>query len=282
MSAGRALTYVALVVWSAVSLLPLYWLAVTSLKDAAAITGTPVYLPFVDFTPTLQSWSFVLFDTADSLVASYFNSLVVGILSTLLTMAAASLFVYALTRQFGSGHHPWADWLLGTALATRVITPFVLVMPVYLLARVSGLLDSRTLLVVLYAAINLPVAMWLLRPVFGLRASEQEEAAYLEGASHLHILSGILVPMSMTGVAAAAVIVFLQCWNEYVFAATLAGNTAMTMPPFLVGQMSMKEAQVGGEAEEWAQFSAAAMLLAIPLLATTSLVQKALGRTVRR
>ena len=82
--------------------------------------------------------------------------------------------------------------------------------------------------------------------------------------------------------AAVAFIVFLQCWNEYVFAATLATNHAITMPPFLVGQMSMKEAQVGGEAEEWARFSAAAILMAVPLLATTAVVQRALARTVLR
>ncbi len=89
--------------------------------------------------------------------------------------------------------------------------------------------------------------------------------------------------MTAGGIFAACFIVFLLCWNEYVFAATLAADHAMTLPPFLVGQMSMKEAQIGSEAEEWAHFSAAAILMTIPLLATTKMTWRALAKiAVRR
>jgi ABC-type glycerol-3-phosphate transport system permease component len=77
-----------------------------------------------------------------------------------------------------------------------------------------------------------------------------------------------------------ALIVFLQSWNEYVLAVTLTTNKAMTMPPFLVGQLSIKEAQVGGDAEEWPRFSAVALLMALPVFASTMFVQKYLGRLV--
>lgn len=278
--AGKALTYGVLLLWALVCLFPLYWLAVTSLKGEADITGSPTYVPFLDFTPTISSWSFVLFDRYDSLAASYGNSLVVAMISTTLTMTAGCLAVYALTRLWKGRIEVWGQRFYAGALASRVLPPFVLALPIYVMARVTGLLDSRGLLIVVYAAVNLPVALWLLRPVFGMKALEQEESAQIDGASHLHILCGIVLPMTAGGVAAVSLIVFLQCWNEYVFAATLTTNYAITMPPFLVGQMSMKEAQVGSEAEEWARFSAAALLMVVPLLATTAFVQRALTRTV--
>lgn len=281
-SIGKAIILAVLALWSLVCLFPFYWLAITSLKGEADITGKPTYVPFLDFTPTLKSWSFILYDRYDSLAASYGNSFIIATFSTALTMMAACLAVYAMTRLWRGPSQIWGRRFYAGALASRVLPPFVLGLPIYFMAQVSGLLDSRTLLVIVYAAINLPVALWLLRPILGPKALEQEEAAQIDGASHLHILCGIVLPMTAGGVAAVSFIVFLQCWNEYVLAATLATNEAMTMPPFLVGQMSMKEAQVGGEAEEWARFSAAAILMAIPLLATTAFVQRALARTVSR
>jgi multiple sugar transport system permease protein len=281
-SVSSLLTYLVLGTWSLVCLFPVYWLAVTSLKSEADLTGKPAYVPFLDFTPTLESWSFIVFDKADNLLASYGNSLFIATVSTLFTMLVAGLAVYALTRLCKGQYESWWRRFYAAALSTRLLTPFVLILPIYVMAQHAGLLDSRTLLILVYAAINLPVALWLLRPVVGLRPRDQEESAQLDGASHLRILFEIVLPMTAGGVAAAALIIFLLCWSEYVFAATLATNVAMTMPPFLVGQMSMKEAQVGGEAQEWAQFSAASILMAIPLLATTAFVQQALARTVAR
>jgi multiple sugar transport system permease protein len=282
-SPARIATLVILVLWSIICLFPIYWLAITSLKTEADIGGPPVYFPFLDFMPTLASWSFILFDRYENVLASGVNSLIVAAVSTALTMLIASLATYAITRLWTGSLQGWGGRLFAAALSTRLLPPFVLVVPIYVMAQASSLLDSRTLLIIIYAAINLPVALWLLRPVFGSRVHDQEEAALLDGASHLQILFGVLIPMTVGGVFAAGFIVFLLCWNEYIFAATLATNHATTLPPFLVSQMSMKEAQVGGEAEEWAHFSAAALLMAIPLLAATTMAQRALaGIAVRR
>jgi ABC-type glycerol-3-phosphate transport system permease component len=172
------------------------------------------------------------------------------------------------------------SWVYGAALATRILQPFVVALPIYIMAQHTGLLDSHLLLILVYGAINLPVAMWLLLPVLGQKATSQEEAAQIDGASTPAILFGIVMPMAAGGVAAVALIVFLQCWNEFVLAVTLTTNKAMTMPPFLVGQLSIKEAQVGGDAEEWPRFSAVAIAMALPVLVSTVFVQKYLGRLV--
>ena len=169
--------------------------------------------------------------------------------------------------------------ILAAMLVTRVLPPIVMVLPIYLMAQLTGTLDSRFALVVTYTAVNLPVALWLLGPVFGDRASDQEEAAQIDGASHFYICFTILAPMAAAGIAAVGLLVFILCWNEYLFAAFLATDHAMTLPPWMVGQMSMKEAQTGSEAEEWAHLSAAAVVMIAPLLAFTALIQRFLGRT---
>ena len=273
-------TYAILVFWAFVCLFPLYWMAATSLKGEPEIMRGPYYVPFIDFTPTLRSWIIVLADPNDNLLMRYFNSTVIGVASTLLTLLLGGMAVYGLTR-FRLAL-PWAyngnRGLLFAIMATRILPPVVMVLPLYMMAFYTGTLDTLFILIFTYTALNLPVAVWLLQPVLGAVATDQEEAAQLDGASHVQIFFTIFLPMAATSVAAVGLLIFLLCWNEYLFAAYLAGDHAMTLPPWMVGQLSMKEAQVGGEAEEWAQLSAAAVLMILPLLACTVFAQRFLGR----
>jgi multiple sugar transport system permease protein len=271
----RIAAYAILTLWSCVCLFPLYWLAITSFKSEADIIGQPRYLPFVDFTPAYGAWSFILTDANDNLVMRFVNSTVVGLTATVLTVLFGAMAVYGMTRYRLPG--PWTH-LSSAILATRLLPPVVIVLPAYLLALLTGLLDTWLALIVTYTALNLPVAVWLLQPVFGTGVTAQEEAAQLDGASQIGIFFTIFLPMIATSIAAVSLLIFVLCWNEYLFAAYLAGDHAMTLPPWMVGQMSIKEAQVGSEAEEWANFSAATMLMAVPLLAGAAVLQGLLGR----
>jgi multiple sugar transport system permease protein len=164
--------------------------------------------------------------------------------------------------------------MLFLLLATRILPPVIVVLPIYLMAAQTHTLDTRFALIVAYTASNLPVAVWLLAPIFGQAATEQEEAAQLDGASRLRIFWTVLVPMLGGGIAATGLLIFVLCWNEYLFAAYLAAGHAMTMPPWAVGQLSMKEAQVGGDLVEWSRLSAALVLLVVPVLGITIFVQR--------
>jgi multiple sugar transport system permease protein len=273
---GKVLTYALLAVWSLVCVFPLYWVAVTSLKSETAITEGPSYIPFVDFTPALGAWAFVLADANDNLLPRYFNSAFVGLASTLFALFLGGMAVYGLTWFTKAARHNYG--ILLAILATRILPPVVIVLPIYMMAQFAGLLDTRLALIFTYTALNLPVAVWLLQPIFGARATAQEEAAQLDGASQFQIFFTIFLPMVAASIAAVGLLIFILCWNEYLFAAYLAGNHAMTLPPWLVGQMSVKEAQIGSEAEEWAHLSAATILMAAPLLTCTVFVQRFLGR----
>jgi multiple sugar transport system permease protein len=280
----KILTYALLVFWSLVCLFPLYWIVVTSLKDSSEIMHGPYYLPFVDFTPSLDAWVTDFTYSNDHLLLRFYNSAVVGVTSTLFTVLFGGMAVYGLTRFRyripGIGTHN--DGILFAILASRILPPVVIAIPVYVMAQYTGTLDTHFALIFTYTAVNLPVAVWLLLPIFGNRATSQEEAAQLDGASHMRIFLTIFMPMVAASTAAVALVIFILCWNEYLFASFLTSDKVSTLPPWVAGQMLMKEAQVGGDGDEWPQLSAAIIFMIAPLLACTAFAQRVLGRMALR
>lgn len=281
----KILTYALLVFWSLVCLFPLYWIAVTSLKGDPEIMRGPYYLPFVDFTPSLDAWVSVLDYANDHLLLRFFNSAVVAVTSTLLTVLFGGLAVYGLTRfRYALRWIPALsnDSILFAILATRILPPVAVVLPIYVMALHTGAVDTHFALIFTYTAANLPVAVWLLLPVFGNMATSQEEAAQLDGASHFRIFLTIFLPMVAASTAAVGLVIFILCWNEYLFAAYLTSDKVSTLPAWIMGQMSIKEAQVGGDGDEWPQLSAAMIFMIVPLLACTAFAQRVLGRMALR
>ena len=287
----RLMSYAILALWSLVCIFPVYWLVNVSIMPTSAVDTGPHFLPVFGFSPSLRAWRFILADPFESLLRPLLNSAVVATAATLLTLACSALALYALTRlrlpvlRLPTGRGRPVSPMLGllpAVLATRVVPPVVLALPIYVMAARSGTLDTRFILIMTYAAANLPVSMWLLRPVLGLRPTDQEESAQLDGASHLRILVSVLLPMVAGGVAATGLLIFMLCWNEYLFAAYLATDHAATLPTWAAGQLSMKEAQAASEGEEWANLSAATILMALPLLGFAAVLQRILGQSVSR
>ncbi|MEP7173627.1 MAG: carbohydrate ABC transporter permease, partial [Aestuariivirga sp.] len=205
----KILTYALLVFWSLVCLFPLYWIAVTSLKGNLEIMHGPYFLPFVDFTPSLEAWVNVLTYANDHLLLRFFNSAVVAVTSTLLTVLLGGMAVYGLTRfRYAVRWTPALhnDGILFAILATRILPPVVIALPLYVMAQFTGMLDTHFALIFAYTAVNLPVAVWLLLPVFGNMATSQEEAAQLDGASHFRIFLTIFLPMVAASTAAVGLV----------------------------------------------------------------------------
>lgn len=283
LSAGRIAAYLALCGWAAVCGFPLYWLALASIKPVSELGRPPSYFPFLDFNPSLEAWSFILADPVETLLPSFVNSFVIGGMASLISLIFAGLALYGVTRF--PARRRWAGFegfpsLMALMLSVRVVPPVVLALPIYVLASWTGLLDSRSLLIGVYAAINLPVALWLLAPVLGQRATEQEEAALIDGVSYMGIFFSVLLPMLLRPLLVTGLFLFLLCWNEYLFAAFLTYNHAQTLSPWMAGQLSMKEAQVGGEPEELAHMSAAAVFMALVALTLASTVRRLLARSL--
>ncbi len=244
-------------------LAPLYWLAITSLKGPAALVYGPFYLPGLDFVPSLAAWRDVL--STGEVANRFTNTVVVALASSALTMTACVLALHD-----GRGAR-----VTTALLVTRLIPPVVTVAPVYLLASAAGLLDTRTVLVGTYSALNLPVALWLMRPSFGRHLQELEEAATLDGASRLRILRDVTLPLVSRPLAAVGLLVLVLCWNEYLYAAYLSAADAQTLPPFLVGQMSVREQQAGSDPDEVSRLAAVAVLMVAPLIAVAWWITRA-------
>ena len=255
--------------WALVCLFPIYWVAIASIKDTPTLDGSPKYIPFIDFTPSLDAWRFIFFEHNENLAPRLFNSLIVGLFATFLTAMVSCTLIYGLTRfNRKEGFN-----IINSILATRILPPAVLVIPLYIMANRANMLDSRTALIAVYVAVNLPVALWLIQPIMGAKATEQEESAQLDGASHFSILTGILLPMIKSRLLAVSLVIFLLCWNEYLFAVYLTSDHALTLPPWMVGQLSLKEAQTGGGSEELAHLSAATIFMMMPALILASFIQ---------
>lgn len=282
-SPGRVAIYLLLGLWSLVCLFPLYWLVLASFKSGEAIGTGPRYVPFVDFQPVLEAWSFILLTSNEHLFLRFFNSFFVASVSACLALLIGAMAAYGLTR-FHIGlpcnmSRSANRTILMGIYASRILPPVVLVLPLYIFARLTGTLDTRLALILTYTSLNLPVTTWLLQPVFGKMRTEQEEAASLDGASHLTIFLTIVLPMMKGGLAAAGILVFILCMNEYLFSAYLATDHAMTLTPWIAGQLSIKEGQVASADEDIAHFSAASVLLILPLLAFGGFVRRVLSRT---
>jgi multiple sugar transport system permease protein len=269
-----------LALWSAICLFPIYWLVIASFKSPNDQFNGPFFAPYIDFEPTLSAWHFILADPNENLLLAFFNSSVIAFCATAISVIFAAFAVYGVTRfpPKSRRFNIIGDNLLLCLLVTRILPPIVIVLPLYFMAQITNTLDTVYLLISAYAAVNLPVALWLMRPVLGGKATEMEESAWLEGAGHLRVFFEFVVPVFAPAFAAVSLIVFILCWNEYLFAAFLATNNAVTLPPWAIGQLSMQEAQIGGEAEEWAHMAAATVFMMLPVLAVSIFVQRFLSR----
>jgi multiple sugar transport system permease protein len=313
--------YAVLGFWSLVCLFPLYWVAVTTLKTPPAIIGGPVYIPFLDFIPSLESWDYILFNATDDTWRRYGNSLLVAVAATGLTIVIGGLAAYGLARlplklsmraigaavgvmllgviaiamgvsprlalpatgtlvviSLVSGRPPKAssignEQIALSILVMRILPPVATAVPIYFMVQSFGMVDSWSALIAVYVATNLPLAVWLLRDVVEAIPQETEEAAQLDGASRLRILRDITLPLSRGGVAAVAVLIFFFCWNEYTFALFLATDHALTMPPFLAGQMAVRE-QLAGSDPQWGYFTVLIVLMVAPLAVVAGLLHR--------
>jgi len=243
------------------------------------ISGITLY-GFTRFRPSLR-WTTLLALLFAGLALSA-TSLVTGLLPFAALLVLAGLLLVLAVKLSRTGPAVGVSGGITFILATRCLPPVVLALPLYITARSTGAYDSILGLVLVYCAINLPVAVWLLQPVIGSKATEEEEAAQLDGATHVAILFEILFPMIRRAVVAAGLLIFLLCWNEYLFAAFLTSDHALTLPVWMAEQLSMKEAQVGGGAEEWAHMSAATILMVMPALVFAAFGMRAIGTASTR
>jgi sorbitol/mannitol transport system permease protein len=256
-------TLLAVLAWALGLLMffPVLWMVLTGFKqERDAFTSSPKFI----FTPTLDQFDAVFSGGAGT---ALLNSAWTTIASTLLVLVLAVPAAYALSMR---PVEKWQD-VLFFFLSTRMLPVVGAIVPIYVIARDASLLDNVWTLVVLYTAMNLPIAVWMLRSFMLEVPGEILEAARVDGADTRQELRQVLLPVIAPGIAATALICVIFAWNEFLLAVNLTSVRAQTVPVYLVGFIT-------SEGAFWARLSAAATLAAIPVLLAGWLAQRYLVR----
>jgi multiple sugar transport system permease protein len=317
--ASMIVSYLLLGMWAFVVLFPLYWLVVTSLKLPLHVNQGPVYLPWVDFEPSLHAWRYILIDVGQDTFRPYLNTVVVALASSVLTLLLGATASYGLVRftyrprvgaillfvvllilailattrgvpwplaavsgavtfllllqtigrrfQRSLGNNDIAMWLI----SNRVLPPVTVVLPIYILFQNIGLLDTRTALIATYTAVNLPIAVWLMRDFFSTLPVELEESAAIDGASRYRIFWQVVLPLATPGIVATFLLVLVFTWNEYLLALFLAGANAQTMPLLVAAQNATRGPQ-------WWYMSVLILIMIIPVILMAIALERYISR----
>jgi sorbitol/mannitol transport system permease protein len=244
---------------------PVFWMVLNSFKTEADANTAPKLF----FTPTLDEYRTVT-ESAGGLLSfgeAFTNSMVIVIVSTLIVLALAIPAAYALAVR---PVHKWRD-VLFFFISTKFLPVVAAILPIWILARNFNLLNTRLVLVILYTAINLPLAIWMLRSFFAEIPRELIEAAEIDGASLWGQLKSIILPLAAPGIAATALLCVIFAWNEFFYAVQLNPVDGSTMPIWVTTNVSTR-------GDFLAKLSAASVLACIPVVLAGWLAQKRMIR----
>jgi multiple sugar transport system permease protein len=296
-SLSKTIASVFVIAYALIAIVPLLWIFATSLKtppDSIAYPPKLMFQPSIEgycnlfTTRTRQTPEYIsalpdptnfcdevtrkrnmVIAGPSNFVPRFVNSLIIAFGSTFCAVALGTLAAYGFSRF----RVPLADDLLFFILSTRMMPPIAVAIPIYLMYRELGLNDSALGMIVLYTAVNVSLAVWLLKGFIDEIPREYEEAAMIDGYSRLHAFWKVVLPQATTGIAATSIFCLIFAWNEYAFAALLTSGTAQTAPPFIP--------QIIGEGgQDWPAVAAGTTIFLIPILVFTILLRKQLLRGI--
>jgi multiple sugar transport system permease protein len=298
--AGVTVRLVVAVLLAFIMLIPVFWMAMTAVKSRPDTTAVP---PKVIFTPSwdgfiglfanrtmLQSKTALANEQArtdlnfwerqalarglkilgpSKFVGQLRNSLIISLASTFLAVLLGLLSAYAFSRYNIPGKGDWLFFIL----STRMLPAVVVTIPIFLMYRALGMYDTHIGMILLYTAFNLSFSVWLLKGFIDEIPIEYEEAALVDGYSRLQAFRKIVLPQSVTGIAATAVFCLIFAWNEFAFSLMMTSARARTAPPSIATIQG-----VGGV--EWNAIAAGSLLFLIPVVIVTFALRQYLLRGV--
>ena len=245
---------------AAFSLIPVLWIVSLSFKDPTTLADGS----FIPTKWTTSNYSSIFSQTifTDALR----NSIGIAIISTVIAVFIASFAAYAIARL----DFPGKNIVLGASLAIALFPPISLVGPLYNLWRNIGLYDTWPGLIIPYMTFALPLSIFILSTFFREIPWELEQAAQIDGATQFQAFRKVIAPLAAPGIFTTAILVFLFCWNDFVFASTLTStNAAQTVPAALAAfpGASQFTAPIG-------TIAAAAVIVTIPVVIIVLLFQR--------
>lgn len=250
-----AISALLLMVWT----FPVLWGVVTSLKTERDVLAYP---PTMIFEPTWQNYLDALIGR-DSIIPNLWSSLVIATSTTVLTIGLAVPAAYAFARLRLRAKKPLGFY----TLATQMVPPVGLVIPYFLILNKIGWLDTYQGMIVVYLTFSLPFAIWLMVSYMEDIPFEMEEAALLDRANRFQTLWHIILPQVRGGIAVTVIFVFLNAWNEFLFAVQLGGNTVRPVTVAMYNFVSVEQTL-------WAKLSAAALVAMVPVILIGIFAQK--------
>ncbi|MDY7578777.1 carbohydrate ABC transporter permease [Herbaspirillum sp. RTI4] len=245
--------------------LPGVWVMLNAFRPNVAILSNESVFTFGSYT--LQNFRNIL-GQGDMMplpvVDYFFNSVIISVVSTVASIAVGIMGGYAFARY----RFKFKSSLFVTLMLTRAIPGVALSLPVFILWSWLGMVDTKLGLILVYMAMNVPFSIWLIDGFFRQIPEELYQAAEIDGCSRWQAFWRVEFPLAKSGVASAAIFSFLTCWNEYALASQLTSSTdTKTLP---VGLMDFT-AQF---TIDWAGMCALAVIIIIPALILTFIVQK--------
>lgn len=253
---------------------PVFWMILTAFKTRQDALAIP---PKLFFTPTWENFVSVFYDTTSSgeVVSSgawlyFFNSAFIAGSSVLLALIIGTLAAYAFSRYPLKGN----DTYLFIILTTRMLPPIVVIIPIFLLFRITGLSGSYLGIILLYTSFNLPFSIWMMKSFFDDLDREVEDSARMDGSSDWGVFGRIVLPQVLAGLAATLVFALILTWNEFIFALLLTGTETRTVPVAIASTIG------GSIGVDWGKLSAMITLFLIPVFIVTFALQNQLLRGV--
>lgn len=249
---------------------PIYWLLMLAFRTRPDIFRFPVLL--LPIKPWLGNINYVLFGsvTNEPVIRFLGASLILAISATLLATTIGVMCAYGIARYKIGGRN-----LSMFILAQRYTPAIAMIIPLFIIYKNLGMLDSYPGLILLYTASNIPLAVWLMLGFIRSLPIEIEEAAMVEGASYFQTFLQVVLPLITPGLAVTAIFTFIACWNEYIFAYQLAGQTISTITVYIPRLR-------GANFENYGEISVASLLSLIPAMGFAWVLQRNLvsGLTV--
>lgn len=259
---SQLFVYVLVILAVLLSIAPIVYIIITSFKEPELTFAIP---PVWNFTPTLKNYEEVLSSTD---FGKYFmNSVVVALASTGIALALGTLAAYGFSRFRFRGHF----WLRMSSLIPQMLPPIAIVVPLYVLFSRLDWIDTRQSLIVSYLTFTIPFSIWMMIGFFDDVPVELEEAAMIDGCSRFGTLFRVSLPLAVPGLAATAILAFLYCWNEFLYAVILTGRNARTLPVIITSFMTNRSVL-------WGRIAASGSLVLIPVLIFALLAQRYLIR----
>ncbi|MGA0614960.1 carbohydrate ABC transporter permease [Paracoccus sp. KR1-242] len=242
-----AITLIFLLAWA----FPIFWSVLNSFKSETDVLAYP---PKLIFEPTLKAYREVLWGS-QSILPNLWSSVVISVGTTVITMILAVPAAYALARLRLPGKRFSGFYIL----ATQMLPPVGIIIPYFIVLRGIGWIDSYQGIILIYLSFSLPFAIWLMVSYFEDIPLEMEEAAAVDGASRLVTLWRIIIPQAKGGIAVTVVFVFLNAWNEFLFAVVLSGNTVRPVTIAMFNFVSVEQTL-------WAQLAAVSVIAMLPVV----------------